>query len=101
MQIRGKEVDFKISRISDASRMELALKHMEESEKQVKEKKMIGEVVAASIEMFRKFLRETTGQDVLEGCDDMMEAKKVYFTFLKEVERQKEEVIGFSYEDIE
>lgn len=100
MQIRGKEVDFRISRLSDASAMNLALKHMEENEKEVKKQKNIEEVIKSSLTMFRDFFKETTGQDVLADCEDLYEAKVAYYGFLKEVEKQKKELIEISMDDI-
>ena len=35
MQVNGKEVDFKVSRLEDASKFELALQHMQETEKKI------------------------------------------------------------------
>lgn len=100
MQIYGKEIDFKISRLSDASAMNLALEHMEKAEKEIKETKGLSEVIGQSLHMFREFFRETTGQDVLEGCEDLYEAKTAYYSFLKEVQKQKKELIEFSFDDI-
>lgn len=100
MQIYGKEIDFRISRLSDASAMDLALNHMGKTEEKIKKAKKINEVIAQSICMFRDFFRETTGQDVLEGCEDLYEAKMEYYKFLKEIEAQKKELIEFTVDDI-
>ena len=75
MQIRGREVDFGITRLKDAAAMEKALDHMAESEKKINRKGKLTEVMSATIEMFRNFVKEATGEDVLEDCDDVEEAK--------------------------
>lgn len=100
MQIRGREIDFRISRLSDASAMNLALKHMDGNEKEVKKTKNIEEVIEKALTMFRDFFKEATGQDVLEDCDDLYEAKMTYYGFLKEIEKQKKELIDFTMDDI-
>lgn len=100
MQIYGKEVDFKISRLKDAGNMELALRHMAETEKQVKKGAKLSETLNLMIQMLRTFFQEATGQDVLEGCEDLEEAKQACYGFLREVKNQKETVITFSADDI-
>lgn len=100
MQIRGREVDFKITRLKDAAAMEKALDHMAESEKKINRKGKLTEVMSATIEMFRNFVKESTGEDVLEDCDDVEEAKNVYIEMLCEVAKQKEEALGFSMDKI-
>ena len=100
MQIRGREVDFKITRLKDAAAMEKALDHMAESEKKINRKGKLTEVMSATIEMFRNFVKESTGEDVLEDCDDVEEAKNVYIEMLCEVSKQKEEALGFSMDKI-
>ena len=96
MQIRGREVDFRITRLKDAAAMEKALDHMAESEKKINRKGKLTEIMSATIEMFRNFVKESTGEDVLEDCDDVEEAKNVYIEMLCEVSKQKEEALGFS-----
>lgn len=100
MQIRGREVDFRITRLKDAAAMEKALDHMAESEKKINRKGNLTEVMSATIEMFRNFVKEATGEDVLEDCDDVEEAKNAYIEMLCEVSKQKEEVLGFSMDKI-
>lgn len=100
MQIRGREVDFRITRLKDAAAMEKALDHMAESEKKINRKGKLTEVMSATIEMFRNFAKEATGEDVLEDCDDVEEAKNVYIEMLCEVSKQKEEALGFSMDKI-
>ena len=100
MQIRGREVDFRITRLKDAAAMEKALDHMAESEKKINRKGKLTEIMSASIEMFRNFVKESTGEDVLEDCDDVEEAKNVYIEMLCEVSKQKEEALGFSMDKI-
>ncbi|WP_270224052.1 hypothetical protein [Clostridium fessum] len=100
MQIRGREVDFRITRLKDAAAMEKALDHMAESEKKINRKGKLTEIMSATIEMFRNFVKEATGEDVLEDCDDVEEAKNVYIEMLCEVSKQKEEALGFSMDKI-
>lgn len=100
MQIRGREVDFRITRLKDAAAMEKALDHMAESEKKINRKGKLTEIMSATIEMFRNFVKEVTGEDVLEDCDDVEEAKNAYIEMLCEVSKQKEEALGFSMDKI-
>lgn len=100
MQIRGREVDFRITRLKDAATMEKALDHMAESEKKINRKGELTEVMSGTIEMFRNFVKEVTGEDVLEDCDDVEEAKSVYIEMLCEIAKQKEEALGFSMDKI-
>lgn len=100
MQIRGREVDFRITRLKDAAAMEKALDHMAESEKKINRKRKLTEIMSATIEMFRNFVKEATGEDVLEDCDDVEEAKNVYIEMLREVAKQKEEALGFLADEI-
>lgn len=100
MQIRGREVDFRITRLKDAAAMEKALDHMAESEKKINRKGKLTEIMSATIEMFRNFVKEATGEDVLEDCDDVEEAKNAYIEVLCEVSKQKEEALGFSMDKI-
>lgn len=100
MQIRGREVDFRITRLKDAAAMEKALDHMAESEKKINRKGKLTEIMSATIEMFRNFVKEATGEDVLEDCDDVEEAKNAYTEMLCEVSKQKEEALGFSMDKI-
>ena len=100
MQIRGREVDFRITRLKDAAAMEKALDHMAESEKKINRKGKLTEIMSATIEMFRNFVKESTGEDVLEDCDDVEEAKSVYIEMLCEIAKQKEEALGFSMDKI-
>ena len=100
MQIRGREVDFKITRLKDAAAMEKALDHMTESEKKINHKGKLTKIMSATIDLFRNFVKEATGEDVLEDCDDVEEAKNAYIEMLCEVSKQKEEALGFSMDKI-
>ena len=101
MQIRGREVDFKISRLKDVGNMDLALKHMGKTEEELKKTEKVAVYFEKYLNMFRDFFRETTGVDVLDGCDDVLEAKETYYEFLEEVKKQKDAVLApFSTEQI-
>ena len=100
MQIRGREVDFRITRLKDAATMEKALDHMAESEKKINHKGKLTKIMSATIDLFRNFVKEATGEDVLEDCDDVEEAKNVYVEMLCEIAKQKEEALGFSMDKI-
>lgn len=95
MLINGKELDFKISNLKDAGNMELALKEMEKKEKEIREGKdlSISSVMQAMLDLFRNFFKTATGVDVLEGCEDVLDAKQAYSDFLKEISRQKQAII--------
>lgn len=100
MQIRGREVDFKIGRLKDAAAFEKALDKMSKTEKEVNKKGTLSEIIAAEIEMFRDFVKESTGEDVLEDCDDLEEAKGAYIDMLLGIKKQKETLLGFSMDEI-
>ena len=100
MQIRGREVDFKIGRLKDAAAFEKALDKMSKTEKEVNKKGTLSEIIAAEIEMFRDFVKESTGEDVLEDCDDLEEAKGAYIDMLLGIKKQKERLLGFSMDEI-
>lgn len=90
MLIYGKEVDFKISRLSNATKMDQALKKMDQdSDKIAKMGNDTVGVIGAAIEMFRSFFINATNVDVLEGCDDLEDATKAYYDFLDVVKEQK------------
>lgn len=96
MLIYGKEIDFKISRLSNAAALENALKLMEKDE--VKLKKMPKDagavkVISAGLTMFRNFFINVTGVDVMEGCEDLEEASKAYFDFLDAIKAQKKTML--------
>ena len=95
MLINGKELDFKISNLKDVGNMELALKEMEKKEKEIREGKdlSISSVMQTMLDLFRNFFRTATGVDVLEGCEDVLDAKQAYSDFLTEVSRQKQAII--------
>ena len=101
MQIYGREVDFKISRLKDAGNMEMALNNMARTEVAIKKKGpgLLSETIKAGIKMFSDFFKDATGVDVLEGCEDLDEAKNAYLDFLGEVKKQKE-LVGVSLTDI-
>lgn len=95
MKVRGMDVDFKISRVKDAEKMEAALQKMEKREKQIqKEKGNLSLVLTHMIEMFRDFFKETTGIDILDGCEDLDEAREEYYSFLNQIAEQKKEFLG-------
>lgn len=102
MLINGKEVDFRISRLEDASRLELALRNMEAAEKKIKasKTKSLTEALKSMLDMLRKFFIDATGTDVLADCTDVAKAKEAYTGFLKDIETQKASVITFSLDDI-
>ena len=75
MQIRGREVDFKIGRLKDAEALEKALDNMGVNEKKINRKGKLSEILMAEIQLFRSFIVEATGEDVLDGCEDFEEAK--------------------------
>lgn len=100
MQINGKEIDFKISRLEDAGKMEIALQHMKEKENSIKSLKKLTEIIPEMIVMFRVFFQEATGEDIIGECTDLNEAKETYMSFLKEVNKQKNEVLTFTLDDI-
>lgn len=105
MQINGKEIDFKISRLKDAAAFEMALRAMEKREKELKLK--VGKKGSSAlplfkgmIDMMRQFFVEATGIDVLKDCEDVEEAKDTYWAFLQEISNQKTKVLGITLEDI-
>ena len=100
MQIRGREVDFKIGRLKDAAAFVKALDKMSKTVKEVNKKGTLSEIIAAEIEMFRTFVKESTGEDVLEDCDDLEEAKGAYIDMLLGIKKQKETLLGFSMDEI-
>lgn len=100
MQINGKEIDFRVSRLEDASKLELALQNMGKKEAEIKamKGKNLSVVLKENIAMIAGFFCDATGENVLEGCTDFCEAKAVYLGFLKDVEEQKKQI--FSMDDI-
>lgn len=95
MLIYGKEVDFKISRLSNAAKMDQALKKMDEDGAKIAKmgNDTVG-VIAAGIDMFRSFFINATDVDVLEGCDDLEDASRAYFDFLEVVKEQKASLLS-------
>lgn len=96
MLIYGKEIDFKISRLSNAEAMEHALNLMEKDEDKIRKlPKDAGaaKVIGAGLTMFRNFFKNATGEDVLEGCDDLEDASKAYYDFLDAVKAQKNMIL--------
>ena len=91
MVINGKELNFKVSKRSDAANFEKAIKDMAEKEKEIQkmDKNSLSEILGALEDMFRDFFVAATGIDVVDTCDDLEEIKGMYYTFLKEVEKQK------------
>lgn len=106
MVINGKEIDFKISRKSDAERFEKAINKMSETEKHIRgmkeEKNTLAEILEALRGMFADFFKEVSkGVDVVGECDDMEEIQGMYFAFLQDVEKQKKTFLSpFSAERI-
>ncbi len=104
MQVNGKEVDFKISRLEDASKFELALQNMQKTEKGIQESAKKGElfskIAKMTIDMFADFFSEMGMKEILDGCKDLEEAKGAYLEFLKEISNQKKSVLTFTLDDI-
>ena len=50
--------------------------------------------------MFRTFIKEATGEDILEDCDDLEEAKGAYLDMLRGIKAQKETLLGFSADEL-
>lgn len=102
MQICGKEVDFRISRLKDAGKLEMAVKKMEAAEKKiVKNKTNLMITLRDTNKMIRQFFVDATGEDVLADCDDLEESKKAYYKFLRDVSEQSDKLIRISANDIE
>ena len=101
MKIYGKEIDFKISRLKDAGNYETALNEMQANETELSKYSgpMTG-LIEMCINMFRNFFKRATGTDVLEGCEDLDEAKKAYLEFLDEIKKQKSDILGITAADI-
>lgn len=96
MKINGIEVDFKISRLKDATAFELALSDMEKTELQNKKETgnvPLSRMIPKVLKMFKEFFVTATGNDVLSDCDDLAEAKKAYLDFLKSIQEQKKELL--------
>lgn len=96
MEINGVEVDFQISNIEHAERMEKALQTMAQEENKISEMGNVkmSVMLTKMIDVFKNFFREVTGKDVLADCKDFMQAKQVYSEFLAEVAKQKESVLA-------
>ena len=103
MKIYGKEIDFKITRVSDAKKFRDALKVMQQDEKKLQNMKSkdLASFLTSYIGMFQKFFANATGQDILQECDDAAEAKKAYLDFLEEIKKEKESILKFNPEDIQ
>lgn len=104
MQINGKEVDFRITRLKNAAAMDCALKKMGRTEKELNADAESGKADVIKtferyIRMLRDFFQEATGVDVLEGCEDVEEAREAYYAFLDEVKRQKDAALAPYSED--
>lgn len=98
MKINNVEFDFKVSRLRDAEAMERALQNMEKRELEVKalaDKKdvKLTEIIRGTLGLIRDFFIDATGMDVLDGCEEIEEATKIYQQFLTEIEKQKIETI--------
>lgn len=105
MIINGKEVGFSISNLKHAGALEAALKRMDQKEKTVNSKRkdmQLTEVIQVMINTLRDFFVDATGVDVLEGCEDFLEARRVYTEFLNNIQLQKESLLSpFSLNRIE
>ena len=100
MQIRGKEVDFRVSRLKDAAALEQAIDNMGKKEEEIRKEKTLTAVISKTNEMFRQFFIDATGTDVLEDCEDLQESKETYTEFLRGVGEQKKSILDFSVSDI-
>lgn len=100
MQIRGKEVDFRVSRLKDAAALELAINNMGKKEEEIRKEKTLTAVISKTNEMFRQFFIDATGTDVLVDCEDLQESKETYTEFLRGVGEQKNKILDFSVSDI-
>lgn len=103
MQIYGKDIDFKLSSLKDSSALELALKNMKKNEDKIRGMKAetpMSEALMALLMVFRDFFKDATGEDVLEECQDVEEAKQVYIEFMKMINEQKKKILAFSLDDI-
>lgn len=100
MQIRGKEVDFRVSRLKDAEALELAINNMGKKEEEIRKEKTLTAVISKTNEMFRQFFIDATGTDVLVDCEDLQESKETYTEFLRGVGEQKKSILDFSVSDI-
>lgn len=91
MKINGVEVDFKISRLKDASAFEKALENMQKAEIIIskKEKQPLSVTISGMTKMYREFMRDATGVDVLDNCDDLEIAMEVYYQFCNDIKEQK------------
>ena len=94
MQIYGREVDFKVSRLKDAGNLDMAMDNMEKTEKELIKHQPASayEAYRNLISMLRTFFVDATGVDVLAECEDAEEAKDTYFDFLRQVNAQKVDV---------
>ena len=100
MQIRGKEVDFRVSRLKDAAALEQAIDNMGKKEEEIRKEKTLTAAISKTNEMFRQFFVDATGTDVLDGCEDLQESKETYTEFLRGVGEQKKSILDFSVSDI-
>ena len=100
MQIRGKEVDFRVSRLKDAAALEQAIDNMGKKEEEIRKEKTLTAVISKTNEMFRQFFIDATGTDVLVDCEDPQESKETYTEFLRGVGEQKKSILDFSVSDI-
>lgn len=92
MKINNVEVDFSITNLKHAEAMELALQKMGKTEERIKKedaRMKVSKVMGDMIQMFRDFFVDATGSDVLEKCEDFMDARKAYTEFLEEIKKQK------------
>ena len=96
MTINGKEINFRISSLKDATAMNLALDELGKTEDKIKamKSKELIPVLEAMISMFKQFFLIATGEDILADCDDLQEARDAYEQFLGEIEKQKKAVLA-------
>ena len=66
MQIRGREVDFKVGRLKDAEALEKAIDNLGVNEKKINRIGKLSEILAEEIRLFLTFILESTGEDILD-----------------------------------
>lgn len=101
MNVNGHEVDFKITRVQDSRQYQKALQIMDAAEKDLVKRYPMNqpaltfptaEFYEAYIRIISDFFVNCLGSNVLEGCDDIEEAQRVYLDFVAHVKRQSEDV---------
>lgn len=102
MVIRGKEVDFRITRLKDAARYEAARAELEGNKEGFTGNpgEPVTDTIGRAIGVFRRFMLTATGEDILADCDDLEEAKAAFIEFCQGVAAQKNSMPVFSPVDI-